>query len=64
MGFRVITDPDKLRELGKAQLLWYYMRSKEAWHPSVNSPTSWGEWSHGELAVIAGRMQYAVLLED
>lgn len=63
MAFQVITDPDKLRELGKAQLLWYYMHDDEKWRPSVNTSASWGEWSTEELATIAERVQYAILLE-
>lgn len=64
MAFQVIADPDKLRELGKAGLLWYYASTPGVWCPSVNTPASWDDWSSGEMDTIASRLQYAILLED
>lgn len=64
MAFQVITDPDRLRELGKARLLWYYMHSVEEWRPSVNARRDWEEYSEGEMTRIAARKDYAILLEE
>ena len=62
--FQVITDPDKLRELGKAGLLWYYVRATKEWNPSVNSAQSWGEFDTEQLHSMTRRKQYAILLEE
>ena len=62
--FQVITDPDKLRELGKARMLWYYVRATKEWNPSVNSAQSWSEFDVEQLRAMANRKQYAILLED
>lgn len=64
MAFQVITDPDTLRELGKAQLLWYYVRATKEWNPSANSAQSWGDFDAEQLLGMTQRKQYAILLEE
>ena len=64
MAFQVITDPDKLRELGKARLLWYYVRATKEWNPSVTSAQSWRDFDAEQVLAMTRRKQYAILLEE
>lgn len=64
MWFKVIEDPEQLRALGEAGLLWYYMSSLKEWLPSSNSKQTWREISTEQLRHCVRRKDYAILLED
>jgi len=61
MEFVPVTDPDRLRELGLANLLWYRWHHG-AYTPSVKEP--WEDYSPVTIVGAASRGKYHLLLED
>jgi len=66
MTFHVIIDPDKLRQLGTAGLLWYKRpgRPGGTWQPSQNQPHHWTDMTEKVLEALCQRGVYSILLED
>lgn len=63
--FKVIEDPEQLRALGEAGLLWFYWSSTGEWAPSINPPREWTRsYTPEDLERMCKRKSYAILLED
>ena len=61
MAFVPVTDPDRLRELGLAGLLWF------KWYNGTYTPSTGDRWAEYDPATIVGaasRGKFHLLLED
>lgn len=61
MAFVPVTDPDRLRELGLAGLLWFL------WHNGTYTPCGkepWAEYDPATIVGAASRGNYHILLEE
>lgn len=63
MEFQVICDPDKLRQLGTAGLLWF-LRPGGTWQPSQSPPHHWTYMAEKALQALCQRGVYSILLEE